>query len=224
MDEEIFEKINNDIKKSSKNIIKNDTKPKIVNKLVSKYNDMSDTEITVDNENSDDESDVMSFVDRHNDIISQLSVNSKKKVNKDIEKKQKYEEIAKNQNNDEYQYEFSADLEKNVKLYVSTDDEIRALKEKLKTLNEKKLNAEKEILKHLERLGENNINVTGGKLCINKYEQKAPLKEDIINAVINKKFNNQEISMELLESINQSREMAKKIRMSIKRTFERKAS
>jgi hypothetical protein len=222
MDEEIFEKINNDIKKSSKNIIKNDTKPKIVNKIVNKYNDMSDTEITQDN--SDDESDEMSFVDRHNDIISQLSVNSTKKVNKNEEKKQKYEQIVKNQNETEYQYEFSADLEKNVKLYVSTDDEIRALKEKLKVLNEKKMNTEKEILKHLERLGESNINVTGGKLCINKYEQKAPLKEDIINAVINKKFNNQEISMEILDSINLSREMAKKIRMSIKRTFERKTA
>ena len=76
----------------------------------------------------------------------------------------------------EHAYEYTDVFKKKVKEYVKNDDRIRELQSELKILNGAKKIAETEILKHLERLGESNVNITGGKLRINQYESKEGLK------------------------------------------------
>jgi hypothetical protein len=78
-----------------------------------------------------------------------------------------------------------------------------------------------DILKHLERLGESNINITGGKLRINQYESKGSLAEDVIREAIEEKVKDPKIIEMILEKINEKRVANAKIQVSLKRTFER---
>lgn len=121
----------------------------------------------------------------------------------------------------EPQYEYTDEFKKKVKDYVKNDDRIRELQAELKVLNNSKKAAELEILKHLERLGESNINITGGKLRINQYESKEGLKEDIIKEAILEKINDPKIIEFIFEKINEKRVANKKVQKSLKRTFER---
>jgi hypothetical protein len=121
----------------------------------------------------------------------------------------------------EHQYEYTEEFKRKVKDYVKNDDRIRELQTELKLLNSAKKNAEAEILKHLERLGETNINITGGKLRINQYESKEGLKEDIIKEALSEKIKDPTIIEFIFEKINEKRVANGKVQKSIKRTFER---
>ena len=78
-----------------------------------------------------------------------------------------------------------------------------------------------DILKHLERLGESNINITGGKLRINQYESKEGLKEDIVKEALSEKIKDPTIIEFIFEKINEKRVANGKVQKSLKRTFER---
>ena len=80
---------------------------------------------------------------------------------------------------------------------------------------------EESILKHLERLGENNINITGGKLRINKYESKEGFKEPMVKEVIADKIKDPKIIEHILEKIEEKRIANAKVQISLKRTYER---
>lgn len=121
----------------------------------------------------------------------------------------------------EPEYEYSEEFKKKVKDYVKNDDRIRELQTELKTLNSAKKAAETEILKHLERLGESNININGGKLRINQYESKEGLKEDLIKEALSEKIKDPKIIEFIFEKINEKRVANGKIQKSLKRTFER---
>lgn len=122
---------------------------------------------------------------------------------------------------DEHQYEYTEEFKKKVKDYVKNDDRIRELQTELKVLNNAKKAAELEILKHLERLGESNINITGGKLRINQYESKEGLKEDLIKEALSEKIKDPKIIEFIFEKINEKRIANGKVQKSLKRTFER---
>ena len=121
----------------------------------------------------------------------------------------------------EHQYEYTEELKKKVVQYVKNDDRIRELQTELRTLNSAKKVAENDILKHLERLGETNINITGGKLRINQYESKEGLKEDIIKEALSEKIKDPKIIEFIFEKINEKRTAGGKVQVSLKRTFER---
>lgn len=121
----------------------------------------------------------------------------------------------------EHEYEYSEEFKKKVVQYVKNDNRIRELQTELKNLNAIKKNAEVEILKHLERLGESNINITGGKLRVNKYESKEGLKEEIIKEALSEKIKDPKIIEFIFEKINQKRVSGGKVQVSLKRTFER---
>ena len=125
------------------------------------------------------------------------------------------------ENSDEHQYEYTEELKKKVKQYVKNDDRIRELQTELKLLNNAKKISETDILKHLERLGETNINITGGKLRINQYESKEGLKEDIIKEALSEKIKDPKIIEFIFEKINEKRTAGGKVQVSLKRTFER---
>lgn len=121
----------------------------------------------------------------------------------------------------EAEYEYTKELSEKVKSYVKNDDRIRELQTELRKLNAEKKAAELDILKHLERLGESNINITGGKLRINQYESKGTLAQDVIREAIEDKIKDPKIIETILEKINEKRVANAKIQVSLKRTFER---
>lgn len=122
---------------------------------------------------------------------------------------------------EEHQYEYTEEFKNKVKQYVKNDDRIRELQAELKVLNNSKKAAEMEILKHLERLGESNVNITGGKLRINQYESKEGLKEDLIKEALSEKIKDPKIIEFIFEKINEKRIANGKVQKSLKRTFER---
>jgi hypothetical protein len=116
-------------------------------------------------------------------------------------------------------YELHNEFKDKVVAYVKADDKIRELQNVLKDYRKIKKDSEEGILRHLERLGENMINVTGGKLRKNQYESKAALKKELIKEALAEKIKDVVIVEELLNKMEDKREV--KINVSIKRTFER---
>ena len=116
-------------------------------------------------------------------------------------------------------YELHNDFKAKVVSYVKADDKIRDLQNQLKDYRKIKKDSEEGILRHLERLGENMINVTGGKLRKNQYESKAALKKELIKEKLSEKIKDVLIVEELLNKMEDKREV--KINVSIKRTYER---
>ena len=225
-DKSFFKKIQNDNKISKPIIINNDDN---LSNIKKNYN----SKYTEDLSDSDD--DLSSYKLRNRDIINQVKTKEKanikvkssnKKSNKEIEEIEELEnELNSNNNSDtseeDVDYEYTEELAEKVKDYVKNDDKIRELQIELKKLNTIKKNAEAEILKHLERLGESNINITGGKLKVNQYESKDSLKEDIIREAIQDKIKDPKIIDNIFDKINEKRISNAKIQISLKRTFER---
>ena len=236
MEDNVLIKMQNDLKQSNPIILNNnDDISKIKKKFSNKY--------TEDVSDSDD--DLSSYRKRNSNIINQVNKNKEKmnkaKVNKLTKKEEENsdeEDEENNKNNkkekdnednednsdsenSEVEYEYSQEFKEKVKTYVKNDDKIRELQQEIKKLNAIKKTAEMDILKHLERLGENNINITGGKLRINQYESKDSLKETIIKEAITEKIKDPKIMENIIEIINEKRVNNAKIQVSLKRTFER---
>ena len=232
MEDNVLIKMQNDLKQSNPIILNNnDDISKIKKKFNNKYTD----------DVSDSDDDLSSYRKRNSNIINQVSKTKEKvnkakanKVNKKEDSDEEDEENNKNNekredNNDdnsdsensEVEYEYSQEFKEKVKTYVKNDDKIRELQQEIKKLNVIKKTAEMDILKHLERLGENNINITGGKLRINQYESKDSLKETIIKEAITEKIKDPKIMENIIEIINEKRVNNAKIQVSLKRTFER---
>lgn len=235
-DKNLIQKIQSDLTKSKPKIINNNDNTSLIQKnFSSKY--------TEDISDSEDE-DLISYKNRNNKMLSDLpSVNSSKSVSQTKQQKQtKQTKTSKTKtksdldsiqskqtnlsNEEEYsdsepEYEYTEEFKKKVKDYVKNDDRIRELQNELKTLNASKKAAETEILKHLERLGESNININGGKLRINQYESKEGLKEDLIKEALSEKIKDPKIIEFIFEKINEKRVANGKVQKSLKRTFER---
>ena len=120
---------------------------------------------------------------------------------------------------DEDKYELNDEFRDKVIAYVKADDKIREVQNALKEYRKAKKDAEESILRHLERLGENMINITGGKLRKNQYESKEALKSEYIKEAISDKIKDVVAVEEILQKMESKRKL--KINVSIKRTFER---
>ena len=222
----LIKKIQNDLVQSKAKIINNNDNTSIIKKnFNSKY--------TEDISDSENDSDLTSYKNRNNKVICNLP---DKNNNKEVKLKSKTKKISgsdieileavevvevSDELEDEHQYEFTEELKKKVKDYVKNDDRIRELQTELKLLNNAKKSTETEILKHLERLGETNINITGGKLRINQNESKEGLKEDIIKEALSERIKDPSIIEFIFEKINEKRVANGKVQKSLKRTFER---
>ncbi len=166
---------------------------------------------------------------RINNVNKKL-INIKKEIKKDSKKKK---DESDSENGDEsnsddddsdensYEYEFQDDLQKCVVSYIKADDIIMGYNEKIKDLKKIKKNCEDEILKHLERLGDNSINVSGGKLIKNQYNDKGKPKEDLVKNMIKKNCENT-IAQKIFDEIDKEHAKNKKTRTSLKRTHEKK--
>ena len=129
---------------------------------------------------------------------------------------------ANSENESLEEYEFKDDFENQVKNYVRTDDKIKELQKEIKELTQKKKISEDSIMKHLERLGETNINITGGKLIVNKYGSKGSFKEDIVKEVLTQQIKDKKILDNIFDKIQEIREENSKIQMGLKRTSAKK--
>ena len=228
--------------KSNAKIINNNDNISIIQK---KFN----SKYTEDISDSDD--DLVSYKNRNNKMINDLpntiseqsntiknakqikttKSKSSTKINNTItesklqeqehEQKQEDELDDESEMDSEAEYEYTEEFKKKVKDYVKNDDRIRELQLELKVLNNAKKATETEILKHLERLGESNVNITGGKLRINQYESKEGLKEDLIKEALSEKIKDPKIIEFIFEKINEKRVANGKVQKSLKRTFER---
>jgi hypothetical protein len=155
------------------------------------------------------------------------TIKEKVKITEDVQDKPKKSEKSEtngseNEDDEGYEsleeYEFQDDFEKQVKNYVIADDKIKELQKEIKELNQTKKTAEDAVMKHLERLGETNINITGGKLIVNKYGAKGGLKEDIIKEALTEKIKDPKIIESIFDKIQEKREENAKIQMGLKRT------
>jgi hypothetical protein len=232
MTDKIFLKIQNDIKKSNPIIINNDDNTsKIKKNLNNSYKeDLSDTDdelTSYKNRNKNIINDMDTKSSIKNNLLENCSSksNNKKNNKKDNKKKLDNKTDNKTENSDNEnniaEYEFLQDFEEKVKQYVKSDDKIRELQLQIKELNAIKKKSEQEILKHLERLGDSKINISGGKLRVNQYESKDGFKETIVKDVMIDKIKDPKIVETIFETINEKRKNNSTIQLSLKRTFEK---
>ena len=226
MTDKIFIKIQNDIKNSNPIIINNDDNISNIKKnLSAKY--------TEDISDSDD--DKSSYRKRNNIIINNINAKTKIKIKKDnisavsntentkeTKETKETKKTKETEETEETPYEFQEDLTNKVKEYVKSDNAIRELQQKIKELTVTKKNAEQDILKHLTKIGDTNINITGGKLRINQYESKEGFKEDLVKSVMTDTIKDPKIIENILVNVNEKRIQNAKIQVSLKRTFEKK--
>lgn len=247
MDNSSITNIQKTFKNSKPVIIKSDdTSQYIKENYGNKYiNDISDSDVdesmSYRKKNSDiinklsdkNNSNIKPKLDGDNMSIKSMSlkkaplrttIKEKIKMTEDVQEKPNKSETNNSENEDDEsyesleEYEFQDDFEKQVKNYVNADDKIKELQKEMKELNQIKKTAEDAVMKHLERLGETNINITGGKLIVNKYGAKAGLKEDIIKEALTEKIKDPKIIESIFDKIQEKREENAKIQMGLKRT------
>jgi len=247
-DNQSIQKIQQNIKKSKPLVIRSDDtsaniKSKYGNKYLDDISDSDDERTSYRKRNSDI---INKLPEKNNSGIKKLdsdnlSIKSLKKpdsikkikeslfdLEKDNKSQEKIEEKTTQEENSESgyesleEYEFKQDFENEVKVYVKTDNQIAELQKQIKELNQIKKNAENNIVKHLERLGETNINITGGKLIVNKYSSKASFKEDIVKEVLQKEIKDQKTIETIFDKIQEVREENSKIQIGLKRTKAKK--
>lgn len=227
-----FKKMQKDIANSKQKVLNpDDDLEQMKMKLGTKYiDDFSDTE---DDDQSTYKGRHNKFIKKNvkenkNKIIETKKVVAEKKEESDNESDSKSKSESKSGSENESldisinEYEFKEEFEKLIREYVKIDNEIKELKVQIKDLNTKKESRQIEVMKHLERLGENFVKINGGALRINQYESKGGLKETLIKDAILEKVKNPKMCEEIMEIIDNKRETDKKLQKSLKRTYEKK--
>lgn len=117
------------------------------------------------------------------------------------------------------QLKVSKEFQENVIKYIKLDDLIRKKEKEMKELKSQRKPCEDFILKYLDKVGENIIEVTGGKLIRNKSETKQKLSNDIIKEAIADKIIDPKKVEEIIELMETLR--PKNVRVNLKRTASR---
>jgi len=191
--------------------------------------DISDT-------NNSSSSDNATYASRHSNILSKLKNQKKnsfttnsKSMNmmikpiggerKTIDAPAPQSAPATNQQNKPY--ERMGELQQDVKAYVTVDDEIRTLERRAKELKAQRKETQENILVHLDRIGEDHINITDGILNIKRKSTGGALKRDTVENVLAGKIGETKIKEEIINSIDEVCNASKKITVSIERKFEK---
>jgi Family of unknown function (DUF5760) len=114
----------------------------------------------------------------------------------------------------------SKEFQENVIKYVKMDDLIRRKQKEMNELKEQRKPCEKYILKYLDDIKENVIEITNGKLRKNKSETKASLNQDVIKKAIADKIKDPLIVEDILNSMELMRPL--NTHVNLKRTNARK--
>jgi hypothetical protein len=113
----------------------------------------------------------------------------------------------------------SADLESNIKKWVSLDNEIKQANEKLKKLRESRNDTSVDILNyiHENELDNATIKISDGQLKFAQVKQQNPLTYKFINECLKKCINNEEQVELIMNFIKDQRES--KVQTEIKRHY-----
>jgi hypothetical protein len=84
--------------------------------------------------------------------------------------------------------EDTSQLKMKVESYLKIDDEIRGKREEIKELQEKKVIYEEYIMNYLEKANKTKIETNDGDIVFKKQTSKMPLKEELFEKAIVKKF------------------------------------
>ena len=103
--------------------------------------------------------------------------------------------------------------------WVSIDDSIREYNSKLKELKDEKKSYEQNILNYLEKIGENVIEISDGKLRRNVSKTKGALKHEIIQSALTDCVNDSEKAFQMTNYIMNKRPIVERI--NLKRTRNR---
>ena len=110
----------------------------------------------------------------------------------------------------------SKEFQENVLKFVKLDDLVRKKQQELSELKEQRKPCEQYILQYLDKVDQNMIEISDGKLRKNKSETKAALSQDIIKASIAEKIKDPQIVEEILKNMENKRPLSTHI--NIKRT------
>lgn len=111
------------------------------------------------------------------------------------------------------------EFQENVVKYVKLDDLIRKKQQELSELKERRKPSEEYILKYLDSVDENIIEITDGKLRKNKSETKASLNQDIIKNAISETITDPAIVEEIMKKMETKRPL--NTHVNLKRTTKR---
>lgn len=114
----------------------------------------------------------------------------------------------------------TAEFQEKVVKFVKWDNLVRDYKREIRELEAKKKPCEEFILHCLDKMNENVIEITNGKLRKNKAETKVPLNQDIIKKAILEKVKDPKDVVAILNRMDELR--PKKTRVNLKRTMLRK--
>lgn len=234
MDNESIKNILNDLKNSQAVIINSEDtmthiKEKYGNKYIEDLSDSEDESLSYKKRNSNiikkisektNEEAKKKNLNADNFTISTITSKNKKSVKNKKEKNKmgEFDELNNSEDDTIEEYEFQEDFEKQVKTYVKSDDKIKELQKEIKELSQIKKVSEDAIMKHLERLGDTNINITGGKLILNKYDSKASFKEETVKEVLKKEINDDKKIDNIMTKIDEIRIENAKKQIGLKRT------
>ena len=153
-----------------------------------------------------------------------------KKIKKNLKKAKEIkvddDETITNSDNDgeDYnEYEGIKELTEMVVKYTEADNIARNLKKETAKQNKIMKDMNEKILIHLEKMGENHINIEDGKLIKNKYKSKGTLSQDMIEETLKENFKDPKIILKIMESIEEKKVKNEKTRIQLKRTFKKDA-
>jgi hypothetical protein len=113
----------------------------------------------------------------------------------------------------------SKEFQENVVKFVKLDDLIRKKRTELTELTDQKKPCEAYILKYLDDIGENVIDITNGKLRKNRSETKATLTQDVIKKALSEKILDGSVIEDIIKSMEEKRPT--NTHVNIKRTGQR---
>lgn len=126
-----------------------------------------------------------------------------------------------NQNDDDEkdtidQIKVSKEFQENVIKFVKLDDLMRKKQQEMAEIREQRKPCEQYILKYLDNVNENVIDITNGKLRKNKSETKSALSQDIMKNAISAKVQDPKIVEEILKLMEEKRPL--NTHVNLKRT------
>ena len=107
----------------------------------------------------------------------------------------------------------SKEFVESIKNWVTLDDKINQLKNEIKNLTTEKKENEIEILQGLDKLEENTIAITDGKIKKNILKSQTPLKKEMIQKSIFDFIKDEKKTQDILDNINKSRQVVEKVNL-----------
>jgi hypothetical protein len=105
------------------------------------------------------------------------------------------------------------ELVESIKLWVNIDDKIKKFNDEIKTLKNEKKEHECIILQELDKMDENTIGITDGKLKKNVLKSQTSLKKDIIHKSIFEFIKDEKKTLDILDHMNKARPTVEKVNL-----------